>query len=86
MGKSLCFTGHRPQKLIYGFDEQHDMCVRLKARLRIDIEQKINEGVDSLLTPSAMLIFMPRLLFVPKELDLFILTKQKIFRFPCLQR
>jgi len=41
MDKTLCFTGHRPHKLIYGFDEQHDMCVRLKSRIKIEIEQKI---------------------------------------------
>ena len=54
MGKSLCFTGHRPQKLIYSFDEQHDMCIRLKARLGTDIEQKITEGVDTFLCGMAL--------------------------------
>lgn len=46
---TLCFTGHRPQKLTYGLDEQHEHCKRLKARLRVEIEQKINEGVDTFL-------------------------------------
>lgn len=45
--KSLCFTGHRPQKLPYGMDEDHDMCRRLKARLRTDIEAKIQAGVEN---------------------------------------
>lgn len=45
--KSLCFTGHRPQKLPYGMDEDHDMCRRLKARLRTDIEIKIQSGVET---------------------------------------
>jgi len=52
--RTCCFTGHRPQKLIYEFDEQHDMCIRLKARLRTDIELKINEGVDTFLCGMAL--------------------------------
>lgn len=47
--KSCCFTGHRPQKLSYGMDEQHEHCIRLKNRLKIEIEQKITEGVDTFL-------------------------------------
>ena len=47
--KSCCFTGHRSQKLSYGMDEQHEHCIRLKNRLKIEIEQKITEGVDTFL-------------------------------------
>ncbi len=54
MDKSLCFTGHRPQKLIYGFNENHEMCVRLKDRIMIEIKQKIEEGIDTFLCGMAI--------------------------------
>ena len=54
MNKSLCFTGHRPQKLVYGFNEHHEMCIRLKDRLRFEIRQKIEEGIDTFLCGMAL--------------------------------
>jgi len=47
--RTCCFTGHRPQKLSYGMDEQHDHCIRLKDRLQKEIEAKIENGVDTFL-------------------------------------
>ena len=37
ISKTCCFTGHRPQRLTFQFDEQHPDCVRLKERLRQEI-------------------------------------------------
>jgi len=42
MEHSLCFTGHRLQKL--GFDEGHPLCTQLKERLKSEIEKKIQLG------------------------------------------
>lgn len=39
--KTCCFTGSRPQNLTWGFDETDPRCVRLKARLREEIEHVI---------------------------------------------
>lgn len=51
---ALCFTGHRPQKLPYGFDEENELCIRLKARLTAEIEIKIECGVDTFLCGMAL--------------------------------
>lgn len=39
--KSCCFTGHRPEKLPWGFDENNAGCRKLKALLFRQIEQLI---------------------------------------------
>lgn len=41
--KTCCFTGHRPQRLPFKFDEQHPGCVRLKGLLHQEIERLITE-------------------------------------------
>ncbi len=51
---TLCFTGHRPQKLSYGFDEQNELCLRLKNQLHEDIEKMILKGVNTFLCGMAM--------------------------------
>ena len=38
------FTGHRPEKLPWGFDEEDPRCVRLKQRLRCAAEQAYADG------------------------------------------
>jgi uncharacterized phage-like protein YoqJ len=42
-GKTVCFTGHRPQKLPFGFNEYDIRCLRLKMRLGIEIKRQITE-------------------------------------------
>ncbi len=32
--KCCCFTGHRPQSLPCGFDEEHDACLKIKYQLK----------------------------------------------------
>ena len=39
--KICCFTGHRPQKLPFGANENDPRCLRLKNRLRHEIERQI---------------------------------------------
>lgn len=41
--RTCCFTGHRPQRLPFQFDEQHPDCVRLKERLRQEMVRLITE-------------------------------------------
>lgn len=41
---SVAFTGHRPQKLPFGFDETDPRCVDFKRRLCNSIEMMILEG------------------------------------------
>ena len=41
---TLCFTGHRPQKLPWGFNEQDERCLQMKEKLKVLIENAINDG------------------------------------------
>ena len=34
MELTVCFTGHRPQKLYCGFNEEHPACIKIKSQLR----------------------------------------------------
>lgn len=43
INKTCCFTGHRPQRLPFNFDEQHPVCVRLKELLRQELVRLITE-------------------------------------------
>lgn len=49
-----CFTGHRPQKLPWGFDESDDRCETMKSRLRSAIRLAIAHGKTMFLTGMAM--------------------------------
>lgn len=52
---TCCFTGHRPQKLPFKFDEQHPDCVRLKKLLRQELVRLITEaGVTHFITGMAL--------------------------------
>ena len=41
--QTCCFTGHRPEGLPFKTDETHPDCVKLKERLRQEIERLITE-------------------------------------------
>lgn len=50
MRNTACaFTGHRPFKLPWGFEEDHPDCVRLKLMLSMEIESRIAAGCDTFL-------------------------------------
>ena len=55
--KSLCkrcaFTGYRPQKMPWGEDETHPLCIEFKARLRRALESLIGEGYATFISGSA---------------------------------
>lgn len=42
---SCSFTGHRPSRFSFGFDEESEKCVRLKQTLADEIERLIHSGV-----------------------------------------
>ncbi len=44
------FTGHRPQKLPFKFNEEDERCIELKRRLSLLIREKIENGVLHFLT------------------------------------
>ncbi len=52
--KTVCFTGHRSQKLPWKFDEEDDRCKAMKARLRAEIEKAIESGYDTFLCGMAL--------------------------------
>ncbi|MGN1258735.1 MAG: SLOG family protein [Christensenellales bacterium] len=41
---TLCFTGHRSQKLPWRFNEEDERCVNMKNTIKAKIEQSIREG------------------------------------------
>ncbi len=41
---TCCFTGHRPEKLPWGFDETDPRCIALKERLRAAVHQAYEDG------------------------------------------
>lgn len=47
MGKNLCFTGHRPEKLMTRFDENSLFIKKIKEYLMKEIKLAIEEGYDS---------------------------------------
>ena len=52
-GKTCCVTGHRPEKLPWGFDEEDSRCVELKDRLRAAVEQAYDDGFRHFITGMA---------------------------------
>lgn len=51
---SICaFTGHRPEKLPFGYDENHPDCEKLKQQLFCEILRLTREGVTTFLTGMA---------------------------------
>ncbi len=52
--KCCCFTGHRPQKLPWGFDENDPRCSELKRRIRAAIRLAAAHGMTMFLSGMAM--------------------------------
>lgn len=49
-----CFTGHRPQKLPWGFNENDPRCADMRKQTAIEIENAINNGYEVFLTGMAL--------------------------------
>lgn len=53
--KVCCFTGHRPQKLPFGFNESDERCVLLKQKIREKVEYLIiKQGVTHFIVGMAL--------------------------------
>jgi len=50
---TCCFSGHRPNKLPFGYDEGHPDCLRLKVMLIAKVDQMRKNGVKTFLTGMA---------------------------------
>ena len=44
---SCCFSGHRPQKLPWGFNEDDERCVKMRNSAKVEIESAIKRGYNT---------------------------------------
>ncbi len=51
---TCCFTGHRPHKFTFGYDEESEECILLKSKLFQQILEMRKKGVTTFLTGMAM--------------------------------
>jgi len=51
---TVCFTGYRSSKLPWGYNEDDDRCKRMKHRLRVEIENSIQNGYNTFLCGMAI--------------------------------
>ena len=49
-----CFTGHRPQKLPWGFNENDERCIDMRNRTKKEIENAIKRGYHTFLCGMAL--------------------------------
>ena len=54
MQKSCAFTGHRPDKFSFGFDESHPGCVRLREAIFGAVCRLADAGVTTFYTGMAL--------------------------------
>lgn len=52
--KSCCFTGHRPEKLPWGYNENRTECLKFKSMLRAEIEGMLEKGVTTFISGMAI--------------------------------
>lgn len=52
--KTVCFTGHRSQKLPWRFNEEDERCKAMKKTLRSEIEKAIQKGYKTFLCGMAL--------------------------------
>ena len=52
--RRCAFTGYRPQKMVFGFNESDPRCIEFKARLHDTIEDLIGKGFSHFLSGGAM--------------------------------
>lgn len=54
MQKTCCFTGHRPKRLPWGYNEEGVTCNLFKRKLKNTVEELMNEGVTHFISGMAM--------------------------------
>lgn len=52
--KTVCFTGRRPQKLPWGYNEKDERCINLKNELLENINLAISEGATHFISGMAL--------------------------------
>lgn len=52
--KTVCFTGRRPQKLPWGYNESDERCLRLKEKLEKEIDLAIKNGATHFISGMAL--------------------------------
>ena len=50
MRKKLAFTGHRPESLPFGENENDPRCIRLREMLLTEITDRVKAGYDTFYT------------------------------------
>ncbi|MDE6302000.1 MAG: DUF1273 domain-containing protein [Clostridia bacterium] len=53
-GRTVCFTGHRSQKLPWRFNEEDERCKAMKVNLYLEIEKAIQRGYKTFLCGMAI--------------------------------
>lgn len=51
---TCCFTGHRPQSLPWGFDEEDKRCVKMKEQLKGEVVKAIENGYTTFISGMAL--------------------------------
>lgn len=51
---TACFSGHRSQKLPWGFNENDERCLKMKSALRCEIVKAINRGYKTFISGMAV--------------------------------
>lgn len=54
MGRIVCATGHRPEKLPWRYNENDPQCIALKQRLKTEIEKLIQHNCDYFISGMAL--------------------------------
>ena len=54
MQKSCAFTGHRPDKFSFGFDESHPDCIRLRKAIDQSVARLVQAGITTFYTGMAL--------------------------------
>lgn len=54
LSSTCCITGHRPQKLSFGFNESHKDCIQLKSSIKSKIIDHVNCMVNIFITGMAL--------------------------------
>lgn len=59
MGKVCCYTGHRPKKFPFQYNERHPDCIKLKSFIKAETEKTIQRGYDLFVHRAFWNDFMP---------------------------
>ena len=51
---TACFTGYRPDKCSWGYNEEDERCVDMRTRTKVKIEEAINKGYSTFLCGMAL--------------------------------